>query len=49
MKDQVDFLLNVSATRETPRVQECHILAAHVLCDLVDRELFPAAYERGGA
>jgi len=48
MKDQVDFLLNVSATRATPRIQECHILAAHVLCDLVDRELFPAAYERGG-
>jgi len=46
MKDQVDFLLNVSATRETPRVQETHILVAHVLCDLVDRKLFPAAYSR---
>jgi D-sedoheptulose 7-phosphate isomerase len=48
MKDQVDFLLNVSATRETARVQECHILAAHVLCDLVDRLLFPQEYEKGG-
>lgn len=46
MRDQVDFLLNVSATHETSRIQECHILAAHVLCDLVDRELFPAAYEK---
>lgn len=45
MRDQVDFLLNVAATRETSRIQECHILAAHVLCDLVDRQLFPAQYE----
>ena len=48
MRDQVDFLLNVSATREVPRVQETHILVAHVLCDLVDRKLFPASYSRGG-
>ena len=46
MADQVDFLLNVSATRETARVQETHITIAHVLCDLVDRQLFPAAYEK---
>ena len=46
MRDHVDFLLNVSATRETPRVQETHITIAHVLCDLVDRQLFPAAYEK---
>jgi D-sedoheptulose 7-phosphate isomerase len=49
MADQVDFLLNVSATRETARVQETHITIAHVLCDLVDRQLFPAGYEKGGA
>ena len=48
MRDQVDFLLNVSATRETPRVQEAHITIAHVLCDLVDRQLFPASYATGG-
>jgi len=46
MREQVDFLLNVSATRETSRIQECHILAAHVLCDLVDRQLFPAEYAK---
>lgn len=49
MKDQVDFLLNVSATRETARVQETHILAMHVLCDVVDRILFPDGYRQGGA
>lgn len=48
MADQVDFLLNVSATREVSRIQECHILASHVLCDLVDRHLFPDAYGQGG-
>ena len=48
MREQVDFLLNVSATRETARVQETHILAAHVLCDLVDRMLFPESYRQGG-
>ncbi len=47
MRDQVDFLLNVSATTEVARIQECHILASHVLCDLVDRHLFPAQYEEG--
>jgi D-sedoheptulose 7-phosphate isomerase len=41
MRDEVDFLLNVSATRETARVQETHILACHALCDLIDRLLFP--------
>jgi D-sedoheptulose 7-phosphate isomerase len=30
----------------TARVQECHIAAIHVLCELVDAELFP---EAGGA
>ena len=49
MCDQVDFLLNVSATRDTARVQETHIAAMHVLCDLVDRLLFPAGYPKGGA
>ena len=49
MKDQVDFLLNVSATRETARVQETHGVAMHVLCDLVDRMLFPESYRQGGA
>ena len=49
LRDQVDFLLNVSQTRETARVQECHILAMHVLCDLIDRQLFPEGYASGDA
>jgi D-sedoheptulose 7-phosphate isomerase len=30
----------------TARIQECHIAAIHVLCELIDTELFP---EAGGA
>ena len=26
---------------DTPRVQECHILMGHILCDCVERALFP--------
>jgi D-sedoheptulose 7-phosphate isomerase len=31
-------------TRMTPRIQETHITLGHVLCELIDRELFPDAY-----
>lgn len=41
MKNHVDFLLNVSASRETARIQETHILVGHMICELVDRILFP--------
>jgi D-sedoheptulose 7-phosphate isomerase len=44
MQDQTDFLLNVSATTETARIQETHILAGHILCDLIDRLLFPGEH-----
>ncbi len=49
MRDEVDFLLNVSATKETARVQETHILACHALCDLIDRLLFPGVRAAGPA
>lgn len=35
-----DIVLCVDATRETARIQETHILIAHVLCEQVDRILF---------
>ncbi len=37
-----DVLLCVGATTETARIQETHILVAHVLCEQVDRLLFGA-------
>lgn len=30
----------------TPRIQEVHITVAHILCDLVDRILFPEKFNR---
>jgi len=36
----VDVALRVSASTLSPRIQETHILIGHVLCELVDRELF---------
>jgi D-sedoheptulose 7-phosphate isomerase len=40
MAERVDHLLCVSATRNTPRIQEVHILIGHTICELVDQELF---------
>jgi len=38
---QVDLLLCVSQTTNTARIQETHILIGHVICELVDLQLFP--------
>jgi D-sedoheptulose 7-phosphate isomerase len=42
MAGKVDFLLNVSEGRNSPRIQETHILVGHVICDIVDQKLFPS-------
>ena len=41
--DRTDVLFRVPS-RMTPRIQETHITLGHILCELVDRELFPEAY-----
>lgn len=38
----VDYLLTVSQTTATARIQETHILVAHVICEIVDQILFPS-------
>ena len=43
MKDRVEVLFRVPS-RETPRIQETHVMLGHILCELVDRELFPESY-----
>jgi D-sedoheptulose 7-phosphate isomerase len=43
MKDRVEVLFRVPS-RQTPRIQETHILLGHILCELVDRQLFPEIY-----
>lgn len=40
MKDLSDLLLNVPS-QDTPRIQECHITAGHIVCQLVEESLFP--------
>lgn len=36
----VDLCLRIDSD-DTPRIQEGHILAGHIICELVERELFP--------
>jgi D-sedoheptulose 7-phosphate isomerase len=43
LNGRTDVLFRVPS-RMTPRIQETHITLGHVLCELVDRELFPEAY-----
>lgn len=39
MKDLVDICLHAPSD-STPRIQECHMVVSHVLCYLIERELF---------
>ena len=39
MKNLCDCLLNVPSS-DTPRIQEAHITIAHIICELVENELF---------
>lgn len=39
MKDQCDYLINVPSN-DTPRIQEAHIMIGHIICQLVEQELF---------
>ena len=36
-------------TQETPRIQECHILAGHIICEIVELALFEDAENGFGA
>jgi D-sedoheptulose 7-phosphate isomerase len=40
LKDLSDILLNVPST-DTPRIQELHILIGHIICEIVESEIFP--------
>ncbi len=39
MKEISDYLFNVPST-DTPRIQEAHMLLGHIVCELVEEELF---------
>ncbi len=40
MKTNCDFLINIPST-DTPRIQECHMLLGHTLCEMVEMKMFP--------
>ncbi len=40
MKEDSNLLLNVPST-DTPRIQECHILIGHIICEIVEQSIFP--------
>ena len=40
LADVCDHLLAIPST-DTPRIQECHMLFGHTICEIVERELFP--------
>lgn len=39
LADLSDILINIPST-DTPRIQECHILAGHIICEIVEDNLF---------
>lgn len=39
MKDSCDVLINVPSSN-TPRIQESHIMLGHIICELVEENLF---------
>ena len=40
MKNYCDILIEVPSN-DTPRIQECHMIIGHTICELVEQELFP--------
>lgn len=40
MKDHCDFLLDMPS-KSTPRIQEAHIMVGHIICELVEADIFP--------
>lgn len=39
MKDMADHLINVPS-KDTPRIQESHIMIGHIICQLVEEKMF---------
>jgi len=40
MKDLCKYLVNIPS-KDTPRIQECHMILGHTICELVEIKLFP--------
>lgn len=44
LKNHANLLINIPSL-DTPRIQECHILTGHIICYLVEKNLFASAKE----
>ena len=42
MKEICDIMIQVPSD-DTPRIQEAHILVGHIICQLIEEEMFPNA------
>jgi len=42
MRDICDFMI-CAPSDDTPRIQEVHILVGHIICELIEEEMFPDA------
>ncbi len=42
MRQVADYLLNVPSS-DTPRIQESHIMLGHIICEIVEAQMFPKA------
>jgi D-sedoheptulose 7-phosphate isomerase len=40
MKETAKYLINIPS-KDTPRIQECHMILGHTICELVEIALFP--------
>lgn len=40
LKEYCDFIIEIDS-ENTPRIQECHMLIGHCICELVEKEMFP--------
>jgi D-sedoheptulose 7-phosphate isomerase len=40
MKEHCKYLVNIPST-DTPRIQECHMLLGHSICEMVEIKMFP--------
>lgn len=43
--DSADIVIK-APSRETPRIQECHTLIGHIICCIVEQEIFGAEYNK---
>ncbi|HLB41366.1 MAG TPA: D-sedoheptulose 7-phosphate isomerase [Gammaproteobacteria bacterium] len=43
MAERCDIVLNIPS-KETPKIQECHIMLGHIICSLVEETMFGEQY-----